>query len=200
MAGEDFDRTRPLSEHTVYADVPNRVVAFALDGLFISILIVVASAILWILKGPTIRFNAGGLSVDQSSAIANAILSTALSAIYFVASWSVLGGSPGQRALAMRVNRDGNYENLSVAQGLIRWLLLAPPFGAAVVVLGVPGEAAFWIQLAAWAWYLILLITTARSPTKQGLHDRAAHSAVIKAARPVSWSAITAREPTRRVR
>ena len=32
-------------------------------------------------------------------------------------------------------------------------------------------------------WYLILLGTTVSSPTKQGIHDKQAHTMVVKAAR-----------------
>jgi uncharacterized RDD family membrane protein YckC len=40
--------------------------------------------------------------------------------------------------------------------------------------------------LLSLVWAIVLLITTAQSPTKQGLHDRYAKSVVVKAARAVA--------------
>ena len=36
---------------------------------------------------------------------------------------------------------------------------------------------------SAFIWFLALLYTTAKSPTKQGLHDQYAHTMVVKSAR-----------------
>jgi uncharacterized RDD family membrane protein YckC len=34
-------------------------------------------------------------------------------------------------------------------------------------------------------WFIVLLVTTAQSPTKQGIHDKYARTMVVKAARSV---------------
>jgi len=43
------------------------------------------------------------------------------------------------------------------------------------------------VDLVVLAWYALLLVTTARSSTKQGVHDRVARTVVVKAASPVHW-------------
>ena len=40
-------------------------------------------------------------------------------------------------------------------------------------------------SLVSLVWFIALLVTTAQSPTKQGLHDKYAHTMVVKAARAV---------------
>jgi len=41
------------------------------------------------------------------------------------------------------------------------------------------------LGLASFIWVIALLVTTAQSPTKQGLHDQFANTVVVKAARAV---------------
>ena len=41
-------------------------------------------------------------------------------------------------------------------------------------------------SLVSLVWFIALVVTTAQSPTKQGLHDRYAHTMVVKAARSVA--------------
>ena len=50
-----------------------------------------------------------------------------------------------------------------------------------------PDAGDLLFDLPVVAWYAVLLVSVARSPTKQGLHDRAAGTAVVKQARLVSW-------------
>ena len=42
------------------------------------------------------------------------------------------------------------------------------------------------LSLLGLVWLIALLVTTAQSPTKQGLHDRYARTMVVKAARSVT--------------
>jgi uncharacterized RDD family membrane protein YckC len=65
-----------------------------------------------------------------------------------------------------------------------RWLALGAPFGIAQALNPLPGLGIL-IGLAAFVWFIALLVTTAQSPTKQGLHDRYAGTVVVKAARAV---------------
>jgi hypothetical protein len=108
----------------------------------------------------------------------DALLATGLSAAYFVLSWALLDGSPGQLALRMRVRDREGGDTLSMGRALARWILLFPPFAtASALTAGMP-RLGVLIWASAVVWYLILLLTAARSEMKQGLHDRIAASVV----------------------
>jgi uncharacterized RDD family membrane protein YckC len=68
---------------------------------------------------------------------------------------------------------------LALGQAVIRWILLSAPAVAAGVAAAL-GQVVSWIDILALAWYTALLITTALSPTKRGLHDRVAGTIVTR--------------------
>lgn len=125
-------------------------------------------------------------TVDERLAVANAVLSVVLGGVYFVGSYLLLRASPGHLLLVMSLRPLDAAQRLSLASALVRWLLLAAPFGLASVVMTiVAGVADLAAVVAVSAWYVILLVTTARHPAKQGLHDRLARTIVVKRARAV---------------
>src|SRR5204863_9920540 len=69
--------------------------------------------------------------------------------------------------------------SLTVRQAVRRWL----GYGSVLGLLAVVPTLARFAGLAQFAWALVLLVTAARSPTKQGLHDRFAQSALVRPAR-----------------
>ena len=58
----------------------------------------------------------------------------------------------------------------------------------------IAGSADALLILALFVWYVFLLVSTARNPAKQGLHDRLAHTVVTKVARAVPWAERADRE------
>ena len=77
---------------------------------------------------------------------------------------------------------DAGCEALPVWRAIARWILLFPPFATvSALTAGMPVFGAV-VWSAAVAWYLILLLTTARSATRQGLHDRVAATVVRRRA------------------
>jgi len=162
--------------------VPNRLVAYVLDALILTIAIFLVAAVVGAIAGPTIRIDAAEeIDVDDRMVVVNAVIGCALNAGYFIVSWTRLQASPGQRLLAIGLVSAADEASISIAQALVRWLLLGAPFATATVLgLAVPA-AALVLMLAALAWYVCLLVTTARSPRKQGLHDRGAGTVVVKA-------------------
>lgn len=74
-----------------------------------------------------------------------------------------------------------------LGSAVVRWLLLAAPLSlagvATTLLTGVPDLLA---NVTVAGWYLVLLVATARSPAKQGLHDRLARTIMVKTARPVT--------------
>jgi uncharacterized RDD family membrane protein YckC len=98
-----------------------------------------------------------------------------VSYLYFFLSWRSEGkATPGQRVFKMQVGNAFDGAALTTRQITIRWLTL---FGLGIlstlpILAGLGG-------LAAFIWDIVLLVTTASSATKQGIHDRWAGSAVV---------------------
>ena len=177
-----------------YADVSNRTVALLVDAVLLTVVVFVAAIVVSVLIGPAVEFNSAAdtvqdaVTVDRGVATVDAMLSILLSAAYFAWSWMALGGSPGQRLMGMRVGAEASGAQLTTGQALVRWALLGAPFGIAALITTAfsgPGNTAVNVMMI--AWYALLLVTTARSPTKQGVHDRIARTVVSKEASPVPW-------------
>ena len=82
----------------------------------------------------------------------------------------------------MQIGNAGDGKTITMDQGIRRWIALGAPFTLAQVFNPIPGIGIL-ISLAALAWVIFLLYTTAKSPTKQGFHDVFASTQVVKAAR-----------------
>jgi uncharacterized RDD family membrane protein YckC len=184
---------RTLSER-YYADVPNRTMALLVDLILLTVAAFVSATVVSVLIGPAVEFNTAASTVgdavtlDRGIATVDAVLSLLISAVYFAGTWVVLGASPGQRLLGMRVGAESDGTAPTARQALARWALLGAPFGvSAVLTTAFSGLGHTIVDLAMVAWYALLLVTTSRSPTKQGLHDRVARTVVAKEASPVRW-------------
>jgi uncharacterized RDD family membrane protein YckC len=174
-----------------YADVPNRAIAYIIDAIILAIVNIVVGAVLsgiglnafTINSNPT---NIGDLlSYNPVVGLIQAVIFAAISGVYFIYTWTTMRGSPGQRVLGMQVGNATDGQTLTMEQAIKRWIALGAPFGVAQALNPVPGLGIL-IGLAAFVWFIALLVTTAQSPTKQGLHDRYAGTVVVKAARAVS--------------
>ena len=171
-----------------YASLTRRFLAWVLDVVLVTLLIFVAVSLLGAVVGPTVRIHPEAatledvVAADLGRVVLDAVLATGLSAAYFVLPWALLGGSPGQLALGMRVRDRAGGGTIPVERALARWILLFPPFATvSALTAGLPVLGAL-VWSAAVAWYLVLLVTTARSGTRQGLHDRIAATVVRRRA------------------
>jgi uncharacterized RDD family membrane protein YckC len=173
-----------------YGDVPNRAIAYIIDAIILGVLNLVVGAILAAigLKAFTVDVNAtsisGLLSYNPIVGLLQAVIFAAISGAYFIYTWTTMRGSPGQKILGMQVGNAADGATLTTEQAVRRWLALGAPFGIAQALNPLPGLGIL-IGLAAFVWFIALLITTAQSPTKQGLHDQFANTVVVKAARAV---------------
>jgi uncharacterized RDD family membrane protein YckC len=174
----------------VYADVPSRLVALGIDAVLLSAIVLLGAVAVSLTVGPVVRIEGSSVDVDREIAVVDALVSTILGALYFAGTWARFGATPGQRLLGMRVVGASDGGRVPLARAVARWLLLAAPLGVASVLTTavVSGGAEVLVDLALVTWYLILLVTTARSPVARGLHDRWAGTAVSKPARPVEWA------------
>jgi uncharacterized RDD family membrane protein YckC len=193
-AGNDcLTPARDLSQHVEsltpgagepFAGVARRSLAWVLDVILVSVLIFAAVSAVGAVVGPTVRVHPEAaaledvVAADLGMVVLDAVLATGLSAAYFVLPWALLGASPGQLALGLRVRDRAGGEGLPVGRALARWILLFPPFATvSALTAGTPVLGAL-VWSGAVAWYLILLLTTVRSDTRQGLHDRIAATVV----------------------
>ena len=67
---------------------------------------------------------------------------------------------------------------LQFGPAMVRWALLGYPLSLANAVPALFGAA----SLLGFMWYVVLLISTITSDTKQGIHDRVAGTAVVQPA------------------
>lgn len=173
-----------------YADVPNRTIAYIIDAIILGVINLIVGAILGAigLKAFTVDVNAtsisGLLSYNPIVGLLQAVIFAAISGAYFIYTWTTMRGSPGQKVLGMQVGNASDGATLTTEQAIRRWVALGAPFGIAQALNPVPGLGIL-IGLAAFVWFIALLVTTAQSPTKQGLHDQFANTVVVKAARAV---------------
>ena len=179
-----------------YADVPNRIFAYIIDAIIVGIAGAVLGIILFAVLGPPTRTTTVvdptqflGFRIETStnfvSFIAFAILGLALSAGYFIYTWTAMRGTIGMKALGMQIGNAVDGSTITMEQAIRRWLALGGIFSLAQTLNGFPGLGIL-IALASLIWTIALLVTTAQSPTKQGLHDKFAGTMVVKAARSVA--------------
>jgi hypothetical protein len=168
------------------AGVARRFLAWIIDVGLVTLVIFVAVGALDAAFGPTVSFRPEAatlpdtVAVDKGMLAVTIVVATGLSAAYFVLPWALLGGSPAQLALRLRVRGEQDGGALPLGRALARWLLLFPPFATvSALAAGVP-LIGWLVWGSAVVWYVILLLTTARSETNQGLHDRLAGSVVRK--------------------
>jgi uncharacterized RDD family membrane protein YckC len=170
----------------VFADVYSRFAAYFLDGVLLSALISIPPAVLGLYDYASTY---PPEPMPRATFVGASVFGVAIQAAYFLWFWT--GGrraTPGQRVFNIQVGNAFDGQPLTMTQAITRWLamgwwlnlLLLLPFFALAV-----GSYA-----AGVVWWIVLAISVAISPTKQGLHDRAARSALVRPAGPTSRWAI----------
>ena len=161
-----------------------RLLAYALDAVVLVIVIYVVALVLRAVMGPTLRItDAAGVphvDVDRSHSLINSLAATLITGVYFVGSWRRLGSTPGQRLIGARVVRIDGERRLGLGSAVGRWLLLGTPLGLISTVVGrsVVGSVIPVALIAGWS--VALYVSTARSRTKRGFHDRISGSIVVR--------------------
>ena len=169
-----------------FAGTFRRFLALLIDLFAVTALVFAAVSLIDAAIGPTVEIRPDAatlpatVSVDRAMLVLDAAVATGLSAAYFVAPWTLVGASLGQRALRIRVRRAGTDETLPVGRATARWLLLFPPVATvSTFTTGVP-LLGWFLWGGAALWWAILFLTTVGSVTRRGLHDRLAGSVVSK--------------------
>lgn len=169
----------PGAPGLVFSDIPSRLVAYLVDVAIVGVAgaaLVIALGLGEVVQTSSARY------VWVSGWTAN-IAFALLGALYFVFFWT--GGrraTIGQRAFDIQVGNAFDGRPLTLDQALRRWL----GYGSFLGLLGVVPSLRGVDSLAQVVWILVLLASTARSPMKQGLHDRFARSALVRPANRAS--------------
>jgi uncharacterized RDD family membrane protein YckC len=168
----------------VYADVPNRAIAYIIDAILVGIVAGIIGIVLAGVGLSTGSFRTGTLDFEVNfvGLIVSAIIGAAISAAYFIYTWTSMRGTIGMKALGMQIGNAGDGKTLTMDQATRRWLVIAAPGILAQVFFVLPALGTL-IGLLAFGWFIYLLWTTYSSPTKQGFHDKFANTMVVKAAR-----------------
>jgi len=161
-----------------------RLLAYALDAVLLVVAIYVVAVVLRAAIGPTLRITDSAgvprVQVDRLHSVINSLAATSVAGVYFVGSWLGFGSTPGQRLIGARVVRADGEGHLGLGPAAARWLLLGTPLGLISTVAG-PSAASSVIPVALLAaWSAVLYVSTARSRTKRGLHDRITGSIVVR--------------------
>lgn len=178
-----------------YADVPNRIIAQIIDAVLVGIVGLIVGIVVYAIVGPAQNVTTVpdsnsllGVRIETSTnwvpTIIGAIVGLAISAGYYIYTWTAMRGTLGQKMLGMQVGNAADGATLTMDQAVRRWLALGGIFSLAQFLNPLPGLGLL-IGLASLVWVIALLVTTAQSPTKQGLHDQFAKTVVVKGARAV---------------
>lgn len=176
----------PGSASLVYADVLTRFIALIIDGIILAIVSVVITGILYGIIGQPVNFNfaTGAVSFNFLPLIVGTIVGLAISAAYYVYTWTTMRASPGHKILGMQIGNFPDGRTLTQQQAIRRWAVLFAPFSVAQIFNVIP-TLGMLVGLATIGYAIYLLYTTATSPTKRGFHDLFANTVVVKAARTV---------------
>ena len=116
-------------------------------------------------------------SSPSTSELVSVVIFMGVAFLYFVGLWTSSGRATlGMRAMKLQVGNAFDGRTLTIEQAIRRWVGLGLPFQALSLVPAVSSATGGLLFL----WYLALLISTAISSTRQGLHDRFANSAVVQ--------------------
>lgn len=163
-----------------YADVPNRIIAFIIDYiLYFIVFFIVGVVTLSIFGVNTIL----GQFQTTTSVLVQNVLSYLLVGAYFVYTWTTMRGTLGMKVLGMQIGQQGDGQTITFNQGIIRYAVMFGPGFVAGLLSAFVLPLGLIASLIAVIWFIVLLVTTAQSPTKQGLHDKYAQTMVVKAAR-----------------
>ena len=171
----------PGSAAIVYADLPNRIIAFVIDIVILAVVNVVVTIVLGAVG--LSMFN--GLDVNYMAVLVSGVLGLAISAGYFIYTWTSMRATFGMKALGMQIGNEGDGATLTMNQAARRWIAFGGWIYIAQIVNPVPLIGVL-VGLAGFIYVIYLLYTTAQSPTKQGYHDHFAHTMVVKATRAVA--------------
>ncbi len=164
----------------VFADTPSRIAAYVLDGVLLSALVSIPPAVLGMYDT---AFTSASVPepLPRATFVGVSIFSFAIYAAYFLFFWSGgRRGTPGQRAFGIQVANAFDGRPLTTTQAVERWLAMG--WWISLLVLLPVLSVAVAAYALSFVWSVVLVISMIVSPTKQGIHDRFAKSALVRPA------------------
>jgi uncharacterized RDD family membrane protein YckC len=171
-----------------YAGALPRLVAWIIDGLILGILGLILFAIAAVIFAGSIdwtQYTSPGYTragVVTSGAgfgafLVAAVIGLVIDVAYFVFLWTGSARATlGMRLLHLQVAKAADGSTLSRSQGFVRWIAL----GQWLSLLSYVPFVGLLSSLIAFVWDLVILLSTATSSTKQGVHDRFVGSVVVQ--------------------
>jgi uncharacterized RDD family membrane protein YckC len=158
------------------ADLPDRIIAFVIDGIILGIVGFIVNAVsVGILGDNFIIVRTANLV----SSLAVVVIMLIVSAGYFIFQWTRMGGSTvGMKVMKISVRDATTGGPITQQQAINRWLLVGLPF--ALYFLYYWGVIGWLVALAILVYEIYLIVTTAQSPTRQGFHDTFAKTVIVK--------------------
>ena len=169
----------PGAPGLAFADTISRLVGYVIDAIIVGL---IGGIIIGILGVGTTTVAQAGTGLSSFTSLNDAALTVSfvlVGLVYFMFFWT--GGrraTIGQRIFSMQVGNAFDGRALTPAQAFRRWLGYGSVIGLLGLLPGLIGIAG----IAELVWVIVLLVTTATSPTKQGLHDKFANTAVVRPA------------------
>jgi uncharacterized RDD family membrane protein YckC len=164
----------------VFADTPSRIAAYVLDSFLLSVLVSIPPALLG-LYDYAYTGNPYPEPLPRATFVGVTIFSLAMYAAYFLWFWT--GGrraTPGQRVFGIQVGNAFDGRPLTMTQAIERWLAMGWWVTLLILLPFLALAAASYVVFM--VWWVILVLSMIRSPTKQGIHDRFARSALVRPA------------------
>lgn len=167
-----YSTSAPSPAGLAYGRTLDRLMAWWLDSIIVAIPALILAALL---GGGAAT---AGLRLAGVSLVAS-VIAVGIHLLYFVAFWTGSSrATPAMRLMKLQISDAKTGDVPTVQQGIVRWLAIGGVFQLVQII---PGLAAAGASLAV-LWALVLLATTATSPTRQGVHDRLADTALVQPA------------------
>jgi uncharacterized RDD family membrane protein YckC len=175
------------------AGLGRRSAAYVLDSLLVGIVYFALAVLFDTVFGPLVQASPDGstvvvVAVDPVRVALELAATLVIDGLYFAGSWSRWGASPAQRALGLRIRMAAGAprtadsgDALPIEAAWLRWAVLAvgPIAVGSLADSGALDSSVLFVVNG--AWYLLLLVSAARDPKRQGLHDRVAGTLVVRA-------------------
>jgi uncharacterized RDD family membrane protein YckC len=171
----------------VYADLPNRIIAYVIDIVILVVVGIVVGIVLGVVGLSTVNLDLRSGSFGQINYLAiviSGLIGLAVSAGYFIYTWTKMRATVGMRVLGMQIGNEVDGATLTQNQAIKRWIYMGGWISVAQIVNPIP-LLGLLVSVAGLVYVIYLLYTTSQSPTKQGYHDHMAKTMVVKATRSV---------------
>jgi uncharacterized RDD family membrane protein YckC len=169
-----------LPSTMVYGDLPNRIIAYIIDIIVLAILGIGVAIVLGIVGISVTTGTGAAVATNFVGTIIVTVVGLAISAAYFLYSWTNQRATIGMKALGLQIGNAPDGATIAMNEAVKRWLALGAAFSIAQLLNPLPFIGLI-ISIAAFAWFIFLLYTTWKSPTKQGWHDVFANTMIVKA-------------------